>query len=168
MLLTEDEIKNNILKSEEECKRTLLYINEKLSEEIEKKKEARKEGDLRENSAYNEAVDAIVLLTADTIKLKQRLKGYEEYNEITKNLKYNPCIGIGSYVTVKYKGTNEIYNFIIVPDNAGSVSKTGALGTDSPLGKMLLGHKEGDIIFIDSPVSNNLEYQIVSVGGGSK
>lgn len=58
-------------------------------------------------------------------------------------------IGLGARVTLEVDGEKD--NFVIV-GTAEANPALGKISSESPVGKALLGHKIGDLVFISSPI----------------
>ena len=58
-------------------------------------------------------------------------------------------IGLGAKVTLEVDGEKD--NFVIV-GTAEANPALGKISSESPVGKALLGHKIGDLVFISSPI----------------
>lgn len=116
-------------------------------EVAEKIKVARGFGDLSENSEYDEAKNEQAIVEGRIAELENQLKHVRvlDENEIgTEN------VHIGSTVTVHFKGkkTDVTYN-IVGSTEADPLG--GRISDESPIGKALLGHVEGDVVEAETP-----------------
>ena len=119
-------------------------------------KEARAFGDLSENSEYDEARDQQAKNEARITELEYLIKNavIMTEEEASRNI-----ISIGSTVVIKYKdGVEKKYD--IVGSNEVDPLK-GKISDLSPIGRALIGHKDGDVVYINAP-SGEKEATIVS------
>lgn len=113
-------------------------------------------GDLSENSEYKEAIEAQRFL-------EEKIAKYQDIvnRAIVVGKPVGTSVQIGSTVMVKKDGTGESKSYTIVNKEEADLS-LGKLSYDSPLGKELLGKREGDRIKIDTP-SGEASYAIESL-----
>ena len=119
-------------------------------------KEARAFGDLSENSEYDEARDQQAKNEARITELEYLIKNavIMTEEESSRNI-----ISIGSTVVIKYKdGVEKKYD--IVGSNEVDPLK-GKISDLSPIGRALIGHKDGDVVYINAP-SGEKEATVVS------
>lgn len=121
-------------------------------------KEAREQGDLRENFAYHAAKDAQGLLEARISSLEARL----ENSVVVADDEVTEEVVMGIPVQVKNKTSNTERTYIIVSseeleeyDDAASV--------DSPVGEALMGKKVGDTVGVQGP-NGIVEFEILAIG----
>jgi transcription elongation factor GreA len=105
-------------------------------------KTAREHGDLSENFEYHSAKNEQGLLEARIRTLRSRLEQAEIVDE--SELAHDE-IGVGSLVEIEDE-TGERLNVEI-----SSVTGSGAVSPDSPLGRALLGRRVGDSVEVDAP-----------------
>src|SRR6058998_699640 len=105
-------------------------------------KTAREHGDLSENFEYHAAKNEQGLLEARIRTLRSRLENSVLVDE--SSLKAGE-VGIGSLVEIEDEdgGRMEI--------EISSVSRPGTASPESPLGRALVGHTEGDTVEISAP-----------------
>jgi len=115
-------------------------------------------GDLSENAEYQQARE-------DQGKLEERILKIEHILKtsiiVSKNIKHEESISIGSIVSVQKVGSKDINNFQIVGSEEADVSQN-KISNKSPLGEALLGKREGDLASFMSPVGI-VEYKILAV-----
>lgn len=143
---------------------------ERLMEELEhlkkvKRKEisadiehARSLGDLKENAEYHSAKDAMARNETRVLELEDKLSRVEiiEDNNIDADKAY-----IGAKLKLLDIDTGDEIEYTLVgQDEANAIE--GLISVTSPVGKALLGHKEGDAIKIDVP-AGTLEYKIIEI-----
>src|SRR5215213_4719128 len=105
-------------------------------------KTAREHGDLSENFEYHSAKNEQGLLEARIRTLRARLDHAVVVDE--SELAPNE-VGVGSIVEIEDE-KGERMQFEI-----SSVGGSGTISRDSPLGRALVGHREGDRVDVDAP-----------------
>ena len=120
--------------------------------------EARDKGDLSENAEYDAAKEAQGLLELQISKMETTLSNArlidESQLDTTKVL-------IHSTVEVKNNSNEAKMKYKLVAQSEADL-KTGKISVDSPIGKGLLGKKEGEVVQISVP-SGTIELEIVSI-----
>jgi len=105
-------------------------------------KTAREHGDLSENFEYHAAKDEQGLLEARIRTLRDRL----DHSVLVEESDLVPDqVGIGSTVKLEDDQGHRIEGEISI------VGGNGAISPDSPLGRALIGHGEGDTVEVDAP-----------------
>src|SRR5215204_5395519 len=112
------------------------------AEAVDAIKTAREFGDLSENFEYHAAKNEQGLLEARIRTLRSRLENSVLVDESTRKAGE---VGIGSVVEIEDEdgGRMEI--------EISSVSRPGSASPESPLGRALVGHLEGDTVEISAP-----------------
>jgi transcription elongation factor GreA len=107
---------------------------------------AKEEGDIMENSAYDEAKNEQAFVEGRIMTIEQMLKNAVmiDASRATDN------VGIGSYVTVLERGTREDEVYQIV-GSAGADPTRGRISNESPVGRALLGKRVGDEATVKTP-----------------
>lgn len=143
--------KSDVEKIREEIEHRKLVERKELIEAV---KEARSHGDLSENFEYHAAK-----------KEKNRNESRIRYLErmlktavIVKDESKEDEIGLNNTVEVYCEDDEEVETYRIVTSVRGS-SLNGLVSIESPLGKALLGHKEGDRVFIK--VNDDFGYYVI-------
>ena len=143
--------KSDVEKIREEIEHRKLVERKELIEAV---KEARSHGDLSENFEYHAAK-----------KEKNRNESRIRYLErmlktavIVEDESKEDEIGINNTVEVYCEDDEEVETYRIVTSVRGS-SLNGLVSIESPLGKALLGHKEGDRVFIK--VNDDFGYYVI-------
>ena len=120
--------------------------------------EARDKGDLSENAEYDAAKEAQGLLELQISKMETTLSNArlidESQLDTTKVL-------VHSTVEVKNNSNGAKMKYKLVAQSEADL-KTGKISVDSPIGKGLLGKKEGEVVQISVP-SGTIELEIVSI-----
>ena len=143
--------KSDVEKIREEIEHRKLVERKELIEAV---KEARSHGDLSENFEYRAAK-----------KEKNRNESRIRYLErmlktavIVEDESKEDEIGLNNTVEVYCEDDEEVETYRIVTSVRGS-SLNGLVSIESPLGKALLGHKEGDRVFIK--VNDDFGYYVI-------
>ena len=144
------------LKDLEDELRDLKTVTRK--EIAEKIKEARGQGDLSENAEYDAAKDEQARVEARIAILEKMLRNAVVIDEEELD---KETIGIGSNVTLYDAEFNENVEYFIV-GSAESNPIAGRISNESPLGMVLLGHKEGDSVEVEAP-DGIISYTIVKI-----
>jgi len=113
-------------------------------------KDARAQGDLSENADYDAARAAQAQIEARIKELEYRL----EHSEIASSVVEGE-VTVGSTVTVMDEDDEEDTYKIVGSVEADSFNNK--ISNESPLGRALLGHREGETVSVESP---NGEYSI--------
>ena len=127
-------------------------------------KEAREEGDLRENAGYDAARERQGMAEARIKYIESRMALYQV---IDLDKLSGDKVVFGATVEVEDVDTEESRTFTILgPDEADPA--TGSMSFLSPVGQALLGKEEGDEVSVDIP-RGRVTYEIVSITfNGSK
>ena len=120
--------------------------------------EARDKGDLSENAEYDAAKEAQGLLELQISKMEATLSNARLIDESQLD---TSKVLVHSTVEVinNNNGTKMKYNLVAQSE---ADLKTGKISVDSPIGKGLLGKKEGEIALINVP-NGTIELEIVSI-----
>lgn len=131
-------------KLEEELEYLTTVRRKEVAEAI---KSAKEEGDLSENSAYDEAKLAQGFLEGriQTIQVQLRNAVIIEDSNGSKN----GVVSIGATVTVEEEGFGEETYQIVGSAEADPLD--GKISNESPIGQALLGAKIGDSVTVETP-----------------
>lgn len=143
--------KNDIKKIEEEIEYRKLVVRK---EAIEAVKEARAQGDLSENFEYYAA-------KKDKNKNESRIRYLERMlrtAEVVSDESREDEVGINNTVTIYIEEDDETETYKLVTSIRGN-SLEGKISTESPLGKAILGHKQGERVLVK--VNDNYGYYVV-------
>jgi transcription elongation factor GreA len=121
--------------------------------------EARDKGDLSENAEYDAAKEAQGLLELKISQLEQTIRNAKLIDE--SKLDANKIL-ILSKVKIKNMANGVEFNYEIVPQNEADV-KVGKISVDSPIGKGLLGKKQGEIAEITVPSGSVMKFEVISI-----
>ncbi len=121
-------------------------------------KEAREEGDLKENAGYDAARERQGMTEARITYIESRMGLFQIID--LDDLESDKVI-FGATVEVEDVDTGESKNFTLLgPDEANF--SNGSISVLSPVGKALLGKEEGDEVTVEIP-RGRVTYEIVSV-----
>ena len=143
----------------EELKEELNYLRTVREKEIEEQiKEARSFGDLSENSEYDEAKNEQGKLHSRIAELEHIIANTVIIEEKDLNAK---TVEMGMNVKLEFSQNGKVDEYSIVgTQEANPVKKL--LSDESPLGKAILGHKEGDTVKVDAP-AGSFKVKILSI-----
>ena len=120
--------------------------------------EARAHGDLGENAEYDAAKEAQVFNEMKIAGMQQKISRcriiYEDAIPLNKAV-------LGTTVRLKDIDTGEELTYSLVSEPEADLAQD-KISVSSPVGKGLLGHKEGDIVEIKVP-AGVLRYEIVKI-----
>ncbi|MCA6381733.1 MAG: transcription elongation factor GreA [Cytophagales bacterium] len=121
--------------------------------------EARDKGDLSENAEYDAAKDAQGHLEAKIAKLEDLMGSARLIDESKID---TSMVSILSKVTIKNKKNAMTVTYMLVSEEEADL-KAGKISTQSPIGKGLLGKKQGDSVKIKTP-AGEMEFEVMSIG----
>lgn len=142
--------RSDIRKMEEEIEHRKLVERKELLEAV---KEARAHGDLSENFEYYAAKREKNKNEGRIRYLERMIKTAEIIDDTSKEDE----VGVNNAVEVLIEEDQAVENYRIVTTVRGN-SLEGLISTESPLGKALLGHKEGDRVLVQ--VNQNFGYYV--------
>ena len=121
-------------------------------------KEAREEGDLSENAAYDAARERQGMLEAKIGHIESRMA---QFQVIDINTMAGDKVIFGATVEVEDLDTGErkVYT-LLGPDEADHTK--GSISIQSPVGRALLGKEVGDEISVDAP-RGRISYELLSI-----
>ena len=143
--------KNDVEKIQAEIEHRKLVERKELIEAV---KEARSHGDLSENFEYHAAKKAKNQNESRIRYLERMLKTAEIVEDHSKEDE----IGLNNTVELYCEDDDEVETYRIVTSVIGS-SLNGLVSIESPIGKALLGHKEGERVYIK--VNDDFGYYVV-------
>src|SRR5690349_11526115 len=116
--------------------------------------DAKESGDVIDNAAYEDA-------KSEQLRLEQRIHELEQLLARAKPAtKIEGVVSLGSLVHLCTNDDRE-YHYMLVGAFEAKPSE-GRISNESPVGKALLGHKEGDLVIVSTP-SGVKEYTILSI-----
>ncbi len=120
--------------------------------------EARDKGDLSENAEYDAAKDAQGHLEARIAQLEDLVGNARLVDESKLDAS---TVSILSKVTIKNKKNGASFTYMLVSEEEADLKK-GKISTQSPIGKGLLGKKEGDTALIKTP-AGEIQFEILKI-----
>ena len=138
--------KSDVRKIEEEIEHRKLVVRR---DAIEAVKEARAQGDLSENFEYYAAKREKNQNESRIRYLEKMLRNATIIDDSSDDDK----MGINNTAEVYFEDDDETETFRIVTSIRGDILNN-LISTESPLGRALLGHKEGDRVFVDAGADN--------------
>src|SRR3989440_6377339 len=106
--------------------------------------DAKESGDVIDNAAYEEAKNEQARLEGRILELEQMLARAKLISKVDIGV-----VSLGSVVHLRNSDERE-YRYMLVgvyEANPGA----GRISNESPVGKALLGHKVGDLVFVSTP-----------------
>ncbi|MFP4315060.1 MAG: transcription elongation factor GreA [Desulfovibrionales bacterium] len=135
---------------------------EKLKKErpavIQAIKEAREEGDLKENAGYDAARERQGMLEARINYIESRMSNF---NVIDLSTMGGDKACFGATVEIEDIDTNEVKTYTLLGPDEADFAK-GSISVLSPVGKALLGKEEGDEVVVKAP-KGTMHYEIISI-----
>ena len=144
----------------EKLKEEMIYLKTVRRKEVaEWIKEARKYGDITENSEYDEAKNEQAFLEGRIKDLENILRNVKiiEEDEVETSK-----VQVGTVVTLEDAVSGEQFTYTLV----GSVEADPAnnkISNESPVGKAIIGKKKGSTVKVKVP-AGDLEYKIINIG----
>ena len=120
--------------------------------------EARDKGDLSENAEYDAAKEAQGMLEMEISKLEETLSNARIIDESKLD---SSKILIHSTVKIKNLTNSATMKYKLVAQSEANLAE-GKISVDSPIGKGLLGKKNGDIAEITIP-NGNVKFEILEI-----
>lgn len=127
-------------------------------EVAERLKQAIDFGDLSENSEYDDAKNEQAFIEGRIQTIEATIRKAKVIEESAAN---QGVINIGSYVTVLDLEFDESEEYRIVGTSEADPMQN-KISNESPLGKALLGKREGQVVDVEAP-AGILKYQITRV-----
>lgn len=118
---------------------------------------AKEEGDISENSAYDAAKEQQAFIEGRILQIEQMLKNAKMIDPI----KSNGSVSLGSNVRVVERGSKDDETYQIVGSAEADPTK-GRISNESPVGRALMGKKQGEVILVKTPAGER-QLRIVEV-----
>ncbi len=120
--------------------------------------EARDKGDLSENAEYDAAKEAQGILEMKISKLENIIANARLLDKANID---NSKVYILSIVKIKNQVNGMEMEYTLVAENEADI-KLKKISVDSPIGKGLLGKKQGDIAEINTP-NGTVKFEIIGI-----
>lgn len=121
-------------------------------------KEAREEGDLKENAGYDAARERQGMLEARISFIESRIPRFQV---VDLNSLSSDTVIFGATVEVEDMDTGETKRFTVLGPDEADYAK-GSISILSPVAQALLGKEEGDEVVVEAP-RGKIQYEIVSI-----
>ena len=128
----------------------------KRAEVAQRLKEAIAMGDLSENSEYDETKNVQAFLEGLILELEQQIRTAQVIEKGTKNR-----IDVGSTVLIEDM-EDHLQEKVTIVGSTESNPFEGLISNESPVGRALVGAKEGDVVEAEAPTSV-LKYKVVRI-----
>lgn len=129
-------------------------VDEKRPKLVDRLANARTQGDLAENSDYQNAKEELEFLDGRISELEEVLK-----RAVVVKVSNKGEVTFGTKVTLKVNGTEQVYE-VVGEWEADPAEKR--ISHTSPLGQALVGKKVGDKVIVEAPAGNMI-YQILKI-----
>lgn len=132
-----------------------VLVEEKRPRLVERLANARSQGDLSENSDYQNAREELDFLDGRISELEEVIKNAKIVEVSTDNR----TVDVGNSVRVKINGQETIFH-IVGEWEANPAEKK--ISPSSPLGQALVGRTKGDKVSVEAP-AGTMVYEIVDI-----
>ncbi len=119
---------------------------------------AREHGDLRENAEYHAAKDKQGLIEARVAEIEDKLSRAEVIDTTTFS---GDVVRFGAIVELEEADSGKAVEYRIVGPEESDIGK-GTISVSSPLGRALIGKREGDEVEVRAP-GGTRTYEIMAV-----
>ncbi len=120
---------------------------------------AREWGDLKENAEYHDAKNSLALLERRITVLRERLDNAVVVEAASGD---GDVVAFGSTVEVVDEASGRPAEYTLVGEAEADVSK-GKLSADSPVGRALMGAREGDVVSVPTPRGSR-DFRVARLG----
>ena len=143
-------------KLEEELRTLKVEGRKEIAEKI---KEARSYGDLSENAEYDAAKDAQASMEQRITTIENMLKNAQivSDSDVTTD-----AISIGSRVKLYDIEFEEEMEYTIVGSTEANPD-AGRISDESPIGKAILGHKADDVVDVELPGGETIQFKVLEI-----
>ena len=141
-----------------ELKKELEFLKaEKRKEVAEHLEYAKKLGDLSENAEYHQARE-------EQGEVEDRIRYIENLlkNAVIASTTGGAVITVGSTVRLEKKGTANMSMVYTIVGSEEADTSQGKISNVSPLGSALIGHKEGDMVNVQTP-KGTMVYRVAAL-----
>lgn len=125
----------------------------------ERLKEARSQGDLSENSEYDDAKEAQANNEFRIAEIEKILKNARVIDESEIS---NKEVTLGSKVLIKDVAVGEEEEYVLVSAREEDIF-SGKISNESPVGSAILGKKKGELVHVKTPMGT-MDYKIIKIG----
>ena len=132
---------------------------EEIAERLQRAFEDGQDDDFVENAELEAARNAQVFLESRIQEIKDILRNYQIID--TNNNEPHDFVRVGDWVTVVEDGFDEEERYHLVGPAEADPAE-GRISNESPLGKVLLGQKVGDVVSVNAP-NGFIEFRVVKI-----
>jgi len=157
-MTTEKEVfltREGLLKLEQELE-TLKSV--KRREVAERIKQAIEFGDISENSEYEDAKNEQAFIEGRILTLEKMLRNVKVIEHVEND---SNIVHIGAKITLKDMEYGDEFKYTLV-GSAEADPMNNRISFESPVGKAIMGKKEGDVVEVNVP-AGKLKYKIMAV-----
>jgi len=122
---------------------------------VKRLSDARNDGDLRENSDYQNAKDELAMLDGRI----EELQAVIENADIVESNGNGGGVDLGNKVRVKVNGNEHIFHLV---GEWEADAKEKKISHESPLGKALMGSVVGDKVQVEAP-AGQVTYEVLGI-----
>lgn len=133
-----------------------ILATQKLPDLTSRIQDATEHGDVSDNSEYEELKEDYVLTEARIRDLEHTL----ERSAIIHRDASDETIGLGAVVTLRGDDGEEETWTVVNPEEANTLD--GTISTESPVGRAVLGRREGESATVKTP-GGSMVYTVISV-----
>jgi transcription elongation factor GreA len=143
----------------DKLKQEIEYLRgEKRREVAERIKTAREFGDISENAEYDHAKQEQAMLEHKLAQLEERIRSAKVLDMAKVS---SDTVGIGTVVKLEDVAAKETLEYHIV-GSAEANPAENKLSNESPVGKAIIGHKQGETVEVAAP-RGALKFRIVEI-----
>ncbi len=147
----------------EQLRKELEALRQERPEIIQTIRDAREEGDLRENAGYEAARERQSMLEARISYIETRMARLKIVDLAALS---GSRVAFGATVRIEDSDSGEFKEFTLLGPDEADYNK-GSISIHSPVGKALLGKEEGDEIVVEAP-RGKIHYELISVRYGGE
>jgi transcription elongation factor GreA len=118
----------------------------------------REEGDLKENGGYHAAREEQGRQEGRILQLRELLRNAQVGEPPADDGIAEP----GMVVTVRYEGDDDTESFLLGSREEAHTADIDVYSPESPLGKALVGRKEGDTVSYETPNRKTISVTLIS------
>ena len=133
---------------------------EEIADRLQRAFEDGQDDDFVENAELEAARNAQAFLESRIQEIKDILRNYQIIGD--NNGEPHDFVRVGDWVTVVEEGFDEEERYHLV-GAAEADPAAGRISNESPLGKVLLGSKVGDVVKVNAP-NGFIEFRVAKIG----
>lgn len=128
------------------------------TEIAERLKEARAQGDLSENSEYDDAKEAQANNEVRIVEIENLLKNAKVIEDTDIS---NRRVSVGVQVELQDLSLDDKMEYLLVSSQEEDIFKN-KISSESPVGAAIMGHKKNDVVTVKTPVGD-IQYKILAI-----